>query len=236
MYTIKKFLKNMISVNPSSEEKQTFEEKRRQMVRTQLMSRDIVDEKVLRAMAKVPRHEFLPAELWNRAYDDTPLPIGENQTISQPYIVAYMIQALSLEKGDRVLEVGTGSGYQAALLAEIYEEIYTVEVRPQLARKALAKLTELGYGDRVKIHIANGSLGYEEEAPFDGIIVAAATFNIPEPLIDQLAEKGKIIIPIGGKELQTLVRATKINGKLTEEELFKCMFVPLVRKEFENNN
>ncbi|MGR3302815.1 MAG: protein-L-isoaspartate(D-aspartate) O-methyltransferase [Candidatus Scalindua sp.] len=236
MYTIKKFLKNMISANPSSEEKQTFEEKRRQMVRTQLMSRDIVDEKVLRAMAKVPRHEFLPAELWNRAYDDTPLPIGENQTISQPYIVAYMIQALSLKKGDKILEVGTGSGYQAALLAEIYEEIYTVEVRPQLAQKALAKLNELGYGDRVKIHIANGSLGYEEEAPFDGIIVAAATFNIPESLIDQLAEKGKIIIPIGGRELQTLVRATKINGKLTEKELFKCMFVPLIRKEFENNN
>ncbi len=225
----------MISANSSSEEKQTFEERRKQMVRTQLISRDIVDEKVLRAMAKVPRHEFLPAELWDRAYDDTPLPIGENQTISQPYIVAYMIQALSLKKGDRVLEVGTGSGYQTALLAEIHEEIYTVEVRPQLARKALAKLNELGYGDRVKIHIANGSLGYEEEAPFDGIIVAAATFNIPEPLIDQLAEKGKIIIPIGGRELQTLVRATKINGKLTEEELFKCMFVPLVRKEFENN-
>jgi len=235
MYTIKTFLKNMISANSSSEEKQTFEERRKQMVRTQLISRDIVDKKVLRAMAKVPRHEFLPAELWDRAYDDTPLPIGENQTISQPYIVAYMIQALSLKKGDRVLEVGTGSGYQTALLAEIHEEIYTVEIRPQLARKALAKLNELGYGDRVKIHIANGSLGYEEEAPFDGIIVAAATFNIPEPLIDQLAEKGKIIIPIGGRELQTLVRATKINGKLTEEELFKCMFVPLVRKEFENN-
>jgi len=225
----------MISANSSSEEKQTFEERRKQMVRTQLISRDIVDKKVLRAMAKVPRHEFLPAELWDRAYDDTPLPIGENQTISQPYIVAYMIQALSLKKGDRVLEVGTGSGYQTALLAEIHEEIYTVEIRPQLARKALAKLNELCYGDRVKIHIANGSLGYEEEAPFDGIIVAAATFNIPEPLIDQLAEKGKIIIPIGGRELQTLVRATKINGKLIEEELFKCMFVPLVRKEFENN-
>lgn len=225
----------MISTNPSSEEKQTFEEKRRQMVQTQLMSRDIVDEKVLRAMAKVPRHEFLPAELWDRAYDDTPLPIGENQTISQPYIVAYMIQALSLKKGERVLEVGTGSGYQTALLAEIHEEIYTVEVRPQLAQKALAKLNELGYGERVKIHIANGSLGYEEEAPFDGIIVAAATFNIPEPLIDQLAEKGRIVIPIGEKELQTLVRATKTDGKLAEEELFKCMFVPLVRKEFENN-
>lgn len=235
MYTIKKYLKNMISANSSSEKKQTFGERRKQMVRTQLISRDIVDEKVLRAMAKVPRHEFLPAELWDRAYDDTPLPIGENQTISQPYIVAYMIQALSLKKGDRVLEVGTGSGYQTALLAEILEEIYTVEVRPQLARKALAKLNELGYGDRVKIHIANGSLGYDEEAPFDGIIVAAATFNIPEPLIDQLAEKGKIIIPIGGRELQTLVRATKINGQLIEEDLFKCMFVPLVRKEFENN-
>ena len=225
----------MISANPSFEEKQTFEEKRRQMVKTQLMSRGIVDEKVLRAMAKVPRHEFLPAELWDRAYDDTPLPIGENQTISQPYIVAYMIQALSLKKGDRILEVGTGSGYQTALLAEIHEEIYTVEVRPQLAQKALAKLNELGYGDRAKIHIADDSLGYEEEAPFDGIIVAAATFNIPEPLIDQLAEKGKIIIPIGGRELQTLVRATKINGKLAEEEFFKCMFVPLVRKGFENN-
>jgi protein-L-isoaspartate(D-aspartate) O-methyltransferase len=236
MYTIKKILKNMISANSSSEEKQTFEERRKQMVRTQLISRDIVDEKVLRAMAKVPRHEFLPAELWDRAYDDTPLPIGENQTISQPYIVAYMIQALSLKKGDRVLEVGTGSGYQTALLAEVHEEIYTVEVRPQLARKALAKLNELGYGDRVKVHIANGSLGYEEEAPFDGIIVAAATFNIPEPLIDQLAEKGRIVIPIGGRDLQTLVRATKINGKLTEEELFKCMFVPLVRTRFENNN
>ena len=225
----------MISANPSSEEGQTFEEKRRKMVQTQLMSRDIVDEKVLRAMAKVPRHEFLPAELWDRAYDDTPLPIGENQTISQPYIVAYMIQALSLKKGDRILEVGTGSGYQTALLAEIHEEIYTVEVRPQLAQKALAKLNELGYGDRVKIHIADDSLGYEEEAPFDGIIVAAATFNIPEPLIDQLAEKGKIIIPIGGRELQTLVRATKINGKLAEEEFFKCMFVSLVRKGFGNN-
>jgi protein-L-isoaspartate(D-aspartate) O-methyltransferase len=235
MYTIKEFLKNMISANPSFEEKQTFEEKRRQMVQTQLMSRGIVDEQVLRAMAKVPRHEFLPAELWDRAYDDTPLPIGENQTISQPYIVAYMIQALSLKKGDRILEVGTGSGYQTALLAEIHEEIYTVEVRPQLAQKALAKLNELGYGDRVKIHIADDSLGYEEEAPFDGIIVAAATFNIPEPLIDQLAEKGKVIIPIGGRELQTLVRATKINGKLAEEEFFKCMFVPLVRKGFGNN-
>jgi protein-L-isoaspartate(D-aspartate) O-methyltransferase len=229
MYTIKKFLKNMVSTNSS------FKEKREQMVKTQLIARDIVDKEVLRAMAKVPRHEFLPGDLWDRAYDDRPLPIEEMQTISQPYIVAYMIQALSIKKGDRILEVGTGSGYQTALLAEIHEKVYTVEIRAQLAKTAMAKLEKLGYGDRVKVHIADGSLGYEEEAPFDGIIVAAATFDIPEALIKQLAEKGKIIIPIGGTDVQTLVRATKVKGKLIEEELFQCMFVPLVRQEFENN-
>ncbi|MDV5166235.1 MAG: protein-L-isoaspartate(D-aspartate) O-methyltransferase [Candidatus Scalindua sp.] len=229
MYTIKKFLKNMVSTNSS------FNEKRERMVRAQLIARDIVDKEVLRAMAKVPRHEFLPADLWDRAYDDTPLPIEEMQTISQPYIVAYMIQALSIKKGDRILEVGTGSGYQTALLAEIHEKVYTVEVRAQLAHKAMAKINELGYGDRVKLHIADGSVGYEEEAPFDGIIVTAATFDIPEPLIKQLAEKGRIIIPIGGTDAQTLVRATKVKGKLIKEELFQCMFVPLVRQEFENN-
>ncbi|MHC4270204.1 MAG: protein-L-isoaspartate(D-aspartate) O-methyltransferase [Planctomycetota bacterium] len=229
MFKIKKLFKNMVSTNSS------FEEKRKQMVKTQLMSRDIIDKNVLRAMAKVPRHEFLPVELWDRAYEDAPLPIDENQTISQPYIVAYMIQALSIKKGDRILEVGAGSGYQTALLAEIYERVYTVEIRPQLAQKALSKLNELGYGDRVKIHIANGSLGYEEEAPFDDIIVAAATFDIPRPLIEQLSEKGKIIIPIGGTEQQTLVMATKVEGELIKEELFGCMFVPLVRTEFKNN-
>jgi len=229
MHTIKKFLKNMVSTDSS------FKEKREQMVKTQLIARDIVDKEVLRAMAEVPRHEFLPADLWDRAYDDRPLPIEENQTISQPYIVAYMIQALSIKKEDRILEVGTGSGYQTALLAEIHEKVYTVEVRAQLAHKAMAKMKELGYGDRVKLHIADGSVGYEEEAPFDGIIVAAATFDIPEPLIKQLAEKGKIIIPIGGTDVQTLVRATKVKGKLIKEELFQCMFVPLVRQEFKNN-
>jgi len=213
----------------------SFKEKREQMVKTQLIARDIVDKEVLRAMAEVPRHEFLSADLWDRAYDDRPLPIEENQTISQPYIVAYMIQALSIKKEDRILEVGTGSGYQTALLAEIHEKVYTVEVRAQLAHKAMAKMKELGYGDRVKLHIADGSVGYEEEAPFDGIIVAAATFDIPEPLIKQLAEKGKIIIPIGGTDVQTLVRATKVKGKLIKEELFQCMFVPLVRQEFKNN-
>lgn len=229
MFKIKKLLKNMISTNS------TFEEKRKQMVKSQLISRDIIDIDVLRAMEKVPRHEFLPVELWDRAYDDSPLPINGNQTISQPYIVAYMIQALSIKQGDRILEIGTGSGYQTALLAEIHEKVYTVEIRPQLAQKALRKLNELGYGERVKLHIANGSLGYEEEAPFDGIIVAAATFDIPVPLIDQLAEKGKIIIPIGDTHQQTLVRVTKVKGELTKEEFFGCMFVPLVRTDIKDN-
>ncbi len=219
----------MISTNSS------FNEKRKKMVKTQLMARDIIDKDVLRAMAKVPRHEFLPVDLWDRAYDDAPLPIDENQTISQPYIVAYMIQSLSIKSGDRILEVGTGSGYQTALLAEIHEKVYTVEIRPQLAKQAFRKLNELGYSDKVKIHTANGSLGYEEEAPFDGIIVAAATYDIPKPLIDQLAEKGKIIIPIGGSEQQTLIMATKVDGKLIKKELFGCLFVPLVRAEFKNN-
>ncbi len=209
----------------------SYEEERRQMVRTQLLSRDIVDKDVLRAMEKVPRHRFLPVELWDKAYDDSPLPIEEGQTISQPYIVAYMVQALSLKREDKILEVGTGSGYETAILAEILDKIYTIEIRPGLARKAMLLLKELGYRDNVKFHIANGSMGYEEEAPFDGIVVTAATFDIPGPLIDQLGEAGKIVIPIGGREQQVLIRGTKLKGKLAEEELLKCIFVPLVRED-----
>ncbi len=212
-----------------------YEEKRKQMVQAQLISRDIIDKEVLRAMGKVPRHRFLPVELWDRAYDDAPVPIGERQTISQPYIVAYMIQALSLKREDKILEVGTGSGYQTAVLAEILKKIYTTEIRPQLARKAMMRLNELGYGDKVKIRIGNGNLGYEEEAPFNGIIVTAATIDIPKPLVEQLAEEGKIIIPVGSTEHQVLIRATKIKGKLIEEKLLSCIFVPLVRKECDKN-
>jgi protein-L-isoaspartate(D-aspartate) O-methyltransferase len=212
-----------------------YKEKRKQMVQTQLISRDIIDKEVLRAMGKVPRHKFIPVELWDRAYDDAPAPIGEGQTISQPYIVAYMIQALSPKREDKILEVGTGSGYQTAVLAEILKEIYTTEIRPQLARKAMMRLNELGYGDKVKIHIANEDLGYEEEAPFNGIIVTAATFDIPKSLVQQLAEEGRIVIPIGSAEHQVLIRATKIKGKLIEEKLLSCIFVPLVRKECDKN-
>jgi protein-L-isoaspartate(D-aspartate) O-methyltransferase len=146
-----------------------------------------------------------------------------------------MIQALSLKREDKILEVGTGSGYQTAVLAEMMEKIYTTEIRPQLAKKAMMRLNELGYGDKVKIHITNGSLGYEEEAPFDGIIVTAATFDIPKSLVEQLAEEGKIIIPIGSAEHQVLIRATKIKGRLLEERLLSCIFVPLVRKECDKN-
>ncbi|MFQ5963693.1 MAG: protein-L-isoaspartate(D-aspartate) O-methyltransferase [Candidatus Scalinduaceae bacterium] len=212
-----------------------YEEKRKQMVQTQLMSRGIIDKEVLRAMGGVPRHRFLPVELWDRGYEDIPVPIGEEQTISQPYIVAYMIQALSLKKYDKVLEVGTGSGYQTAILAEILEKIYTVEVRPQLAKRAMMILNELGYGDRVKIRIADGNLGYGDEAPFNAIIVTAATFDIPKQLVEQLAEEGRIMIPIGSTEQQVLVRATKIKGKLIEEELLGCVFVPLVRNDYDKN-
>ncbi len=213
----------------------SYDEKRKQMVQKQLISRGIVDEKVLRAMGKIPRHRFLPVELWDRAYEDAPVPIEAGQTISQPYMVAYMIQALSLKREDKILEIGTGSGYQTAVLAEMLEKIYTIEVRPQLAKKAMRILNELGYGDKVKFYISNGSLGYEDEAPFDSIIVTAATFNIPEPLIEQLAEEGKVIIPIGDAEQQVLVRATKIKGRLIEEHLLRCIFVPLVRKDYGSN-
>lgn len=200
-----------------------------QMVRTQLVSRDIVDKEVLRAMGKVPRHLFIPEDLRDRAYEDGPLPIGEEQTISQPYIVAYMVQTLSLKKEDKILEIGTGSGYQTAVLAEILDNVYTVEVRPKLAENAMAILNELGYGNRVKVHVADGSKGHAEEAPFNGIIVAAATYDIPEYLTDQLAEGGKLIIPIGDRNHQTLVKVTKKDGSLIEEKFFKCIFVPLVR-------
>ena len=213
----------------------TYDEKRRQMVQQQLVSRGIVDERVLKAMGKIPRHLFLPAELWDRAYEDRPLPIDEDQTISQPYMVAYMVQALSLKREDKILEIGTGSGYQTAVLAEILDKVYTVEVRPQLAKKAMLLLKKLGYGDKIYLRIANGSMGCEGEDQFDGIIVTAATFDIPHPLLEQLAEEGKIIIPIGNVDHQVLVRATKTKRGILEEQLLGCIFVPLVRTDSDGN-
>lgn len=194
----------------------------------QLRLRDITDERVLAAMEKVPRHRFLPIELWDRAYDDTPLPIGDGQTVSQPYMVAFMTQALMLKENDKVLEVGTGSGYQAAVLAEIIEHVYTIEVRPNISRKARKILDELGYSEKITMLIGDGSRGLKEEAPYDGIIVTAAYTIIPTPMLDQLAEGGRLVMPVGGMEHQILYRIMRKGTELQCERLLSCIFVPLV--------
>ncbi|HHT9126593.1 MAG TPA: protein-L-isoaspartate(D-aspartate) O-methyltransferase [Candidatus Brocadiia bacterium] len=205
-----------------------FSEARKAMVEDQLRLRDITDERVLAAMEKVPRHRFLPIELWDRAYDDTPLPIGDGQTVSQPYMVAFMTQALMLKENDKVLEVGTGSGYQAAVLAEIIEHVYTIEVRPNISRKARKILDELGYSEKITMLIGDGSRGLKEEAPYDGIIVTAAYTIIPTPMLDQLAEGGRLVMPVGGMEHQILYRIMRKGTELQCERLLSCIFVPLV--------
>ncbi|HHT9119197.1 MAG TPA: protein-L-isoaspartate(D-aspartate) O-methyltransferase [Candidatus Hypogeohydataceae bacterium YC41] len=208
-----------------------FEKRRKEMVEYQLRLRDITDERVLAAMEKIPRHLFLPVEFWLRAYDDAPVPIGEGQTMSQPYMVAFMTQALRLKKEDKVLEIGTGSGYQTAVLAEIVDKVYTVEVRPYLAARAKEILEELGYALKIIFRISNGHWGYEEAAPYDAILVTAAAPNIPPALIDQLADGGKLVIPVGWPEHQILYRITKQGSTLKKEELLGCIFVPMVSKE-----
>lgn len=205
-----------------------FSECRKAMVEDQLRLRDITDDRVLAAMERVPRHRFLPIELWDRAYDDTPLPIGDGQTMSQPYMVAFMTQALMLKENDKVLEVGTGSAYQSAVLAEIIKHVYTIEVRPDIAKKARKILDELGYGERITTHIGNGSHGLKEEAPFNGIIVTAAHTLIPTPLLEQLAEGGRLVMPVGGTEHQILYRITRKETELQCERLLSCIFVPLI--------
>ena len=202
--------------------------RRKEMVRTQLLMRDITDERVLQAMEKIPRHLFLPVELWNRAYEDGPVPIGEGQTMSQPYMVACMTQALQLKKEDKVLEIGTGSGYQTAVLAEIVDKVYTLEISPNLSQRAGYVLEELGYSKKIVFHIGNGHLGYEEEAPFDAILVTAAASNVPPSLVTQLGEGGRLIMPVGYMEHQTLYRITRTREFLKKEELLGCIFVPLV--------
>ncbi len=208
-----------------------FEKRRREMVDYQLRLRDITDERVLAAMEKIPRHLFLPVEFWLRAYDDCPVPIGEGQTISQPYMVACMTQALQLKKEDKVLEIGTGSGYQTAVLAEIVDKVYTVEIRPYLAKRAREILEELGYASKVVFHISNGHCGYEGAAPYNAILVTAAAQSIPPALIDQLADGGRLVIPVGWPEHQILYRITRQRDSFMREELLGCIFVPLVSKE-----
>jgi protein-L-isoaspartate(D-aspartate) O-methyltransferase len=200
------------------------------MVTQQLQARDIHDERVLAAMRAVPRELFVPEELRRRAYDDAALPIGEGQTISQPYMVAAILQALALNGRERVLDVGTGSGYQAAVLAELADEVHTIERVPELAERARRSLAAAGY-DRVQVHVGDGTLGLPEAAPFDAIAVAAAAPEIPESLYGQLVERGRLVVPVGsrrGQELELVVRSPE--GPATVRTV-PCRFVPLVGKE-----
>ena len=205
----------------------TWEAERSRMVEDQLRRRGITDPRTLAAFRKVARHQFVPKELTHEAYADRPLPIGEGQTISQPYMVALMISRLRLQGHERVLEIGTGSGYQTAVLAELALEVFSVERLPELLAAAGTRLERLGY---LNVHLTpgNGSLGWPEHAPFEGIVVAAASPDIPEPLLDQLAEGGRMILPIGGPTAQTLVEVEKRQGALRRQEIAGCVFVPLV--------
>jgi protein-L-isoaspartate(D-aspartate) O-methyltransferase len=197
------------------------------MVEVQLRARGIYDERVLAAMARVPRHEFVAEDYWNQAYEDHPVPIGEGQTISQPYIVAIMLQALSLTGSEIVLEVGTGSGYQAAVLAELALRIYTIERHASLARSAEAILLRLGYSN-VSVHTGDGSQGLPEYAPFDAIVVSAAAPRIPPSLFEQMREGGRMAIPVGPPYSQEFQIVRKEHSEMVVTRLDACRFVPLI--------
>jgi protein-L-isoaspartate(D-aspartate) O-methyltransferase len=199
----------------------------KQMVETQIAARGITNPRLLAAMAAVPRHHFMPEEMRGHAYEDRPLPIGYGQTISQPYIVAFMTDALRLQPADKVLEIGTGSGYQTAIFAEMAAEVYTIEIIEALARQAAEALREAGY-DNVKTRIGDGYGGWPEAAPFDAIMVTCAPDAIPAPLIRQLAEGGRMIIPVGPREApQQLVLLRKTGGEIERHEVLPVRFVPM---------
>jgi protein-L-isoaspartate(D-aspartate) O-methyltransferase len=208
-------------------QRDSFDVQRENMVRMQLESRGLRDRRVLQAIRDVPRHEFVPEALRDQAYQDHPLPIGAGQTISQPYIVAAMLEHLALQPTDRVLEVGTGSGYVTALLSKLCAEVYSIERHADLALRAQATLARLGYSN-VKIRLGDGSQGWPEYAPFDAILVSAATSEIPTALFAQLREGGRMIIPIGQPASQELQLIRKVNGQPEVQILEGCRFVPLV--------
>ena len=214
-----------------------FEEQRLEMVRTTIETRDITDEDVLGAMRTVPRHLFVPPDLQDKAYRDHPLPIGYGQTISQPYIVAWMTELLELETGEKVLEIGTGSGYQAAVLAELGGvEVYTIEIVPELAEIAANRLDELGYSD-VEVMQGDGYYGWPEYAPFDAIIVTAAPDHLPAPLVEQLIEGGRLVIPIGPPGgYQTLWKFVKEGGDVTAYSMGGVIFVPFTGEGIEGGS
>ncbi|NVM01830.1 MAG: protein-L-isoaspartate(D-aspartate) O-methyltransferase [Candidatus Helarchaeota archaeon] len=205
-----------------------FDQLRKQMVEWQLKSRDIADPKVLEVMGKVKRHLFVSKNLRSEAYADHPLPIGEGQTISQPYIVALMTQLLDVKLGEKVLEIGTGSGYQAAVLAELTDSVYTIEIKEKLAVSAEKRLRYLRYYN-IKVKYGDGYYGWEEYAPFDAIIITAAANHIPPPLVKQLKEGGRLLLPLGSTRYwQTLTMGTKISGELTNiRHITDVIFVPM---------
>ena len=212
---------------PGAARADEFAESRRAMVESQIRARDVRSPRVLDAMAKVPRHLFVPEVYRAQAYDDYPLPIGESQTISQPYVVALMTEALHLRPGDRVLEIGTGSGYQAAVLAEMVREVFTIEIRRPLAEQAEKRLAGLGYRN-VQVRYADGYFGWEEKAPFDAIIITAAANHIPPPLIRQLKDGGRLILPLGSTVFsQTLTLVTRKGERISVEQLGGVAFVPM---------
>jgi protein-L-isoaspartate(D-aspartate) O-methyltransferase len=204
-----------------------FAEDRRLMVESQIRKRGITDEHVLLAMATVPRHEFVPAFWINQAYADEPLPIGHGQTISQPYIVAAMVASLALTGSEVVLEIGTGCGYQAAVVSLLAREIHTVEILPDLAQSASERLQRLGYAN-AHVHSGDGTLGWREFSPYDAILIAAAAPTVPEPLLQQLAEGGRLIAPVGEEDKQELQLITKREGKFSVKQGGPCRFVPLL--------
>jgi protein-L-isoaspartate(D-aspartate) O-methyltransferase len=201
--------------------------RRQEMVERQLRKRGIGDERVLEALLSVPRHEFVPPEFAAEAYTDRPLPIGYGQTISQPFMVAAMAEALELSGGERVLEVGAGSGYQAAVLSLLAREVHTVEMQEDLATQSAERLRRLGYGN-VHVHVGDGTLGWPEKAPFEAMVVTAAAPEIPPPLSAQLANGGRLIIPVGTAEEQRLLHVEKYGNSLSTRPLYHCRFVPLL--------
>lgn len=204
---------------------------RKEMINNQIVNRGIRNQLTIKAMQKVPRHLFVPSEYIDQAYDDNPLPIGYKQTISQPFIVAYMTELAKPAKWKKVLEIGTGSGYQAAVIAEIVGTVYTIEIIPELAKEAADRLAKLGYKNIIT-KTGDGYEGWKEYAPFDVIMVTAADDHIPQPLLDQLAENGRLIMPVGApSSAQQIVLAIKKNGKIERSKLAMVRFVPLLRNQ-----
>ena len=197
------------------------------MVKTQIEGRGIVNADVLAALQKVERHRFVPERYVSEAYSDHPLPIGEGQTISQPYIVAFMTEVLKLKRSDKVLEIGTGSGYQAAILGELCDSVYTIEIVEVLGKQAAKLLDDLGY-DNIQVMVGDGYKGWPEYAPFDAIIVTCSPTEVPKPLQEQLAEGGRMVIPVGERYAQELVLLTKRGGKLRKDHILPVRFVPMV--------